>query len=159
MAGEHTLYTIGRDVPVELVDDGNGNYPERGDPIELVGETPELTQASIVQNAGKSVGFVSTEPANYDHDYENVGPGGRAHAKFADNPVDYYPLDDTGWDQTATDPSTTSASVGDFAAVNAGGGLIQYDSASHAMPKGIVFATGARGEMYRDGKVAIVAFR
>lgn len=150
MSGDLTYFQEGREIPAKLVGDENGVVAERGEAVEIVGESLVLTEVALCQTAGNAIGNVHQEPLGGDGT-------GRSTIQLGDNPIDWYRLAD-GWDQTAADPSTTSASAGDLAIVDVGGALVKY-AGQPAGPKGRVFATNTRNEVYRDGKAAIIVFR
>ena len=157
MPGDITLEGQGRDVQALLVEDANGYIAQRGEAVEVVGETPEQTEIALCQTAGKAVGTLHDVPTSFDDDYGDPDGTGMAVVRLANGPLDWFPLAD-GWDQTVADPTTTSAAAGDFSVVGAGGGLQQYNGQT-AGPLGIVWATNPLNEMYRNGKAAVYRFR
>lgn len=60
------LFTPGEEVPVEVVDNGNG-LPAVGESVEVAGETAEMTQVETIAAQGnEGVGVVTQMPSDED---------------------------------------------------------------------------------------------
>lgn len=158
MTGLDTLFEPGRKVPVMVVADSNGNVATREDVVSLTGENSEHAEAALVETAGEGVGPLDGEPENYDPD-ATYDPGevvGKATVILR-MAVDWFRARD-GWDQTATDPATTSASVGDRVVYAPGGGVQLYGDEGGDAVVGVVYRTHAEADG-TAGKVAVARFR
>lgn len=155
--GDLTHLEPGEDVTVTLVADSGGNVAELNDFVEIVGENSQHTEVSAAETTGGGVAILDRLPDEYDETatYAAGDVIGEAtvllrHAVDWANPND-------GWDQTATDPSTTDPAAGDLA-ISAAGGVVQlYDPAGNdaAGVVGPVWTTISKGN-YTAGKVAVV---
>lgn len=150
MTGDLNLYTPGARVPVSVVAAADGSVPERGDLVQLAGETRDGVEVTT-QSDGHAIGHVMRQPLEYDED-ETYADGDvvgdstvllRAH-------VD--------WLKTA-DPSVLSP--GDTVAADGSGGVDAYDEAGGDTALdalGYVWRTGTHADGTTD-KVAVVRTR
>lgn len=148
MPGDVTLVEPGRDAPVTLEAGANGEVPAYGDLVGIVGESQRGTHVTFPQSAGTAIGHLVGEPVDVPEDatFAEGDVVGEAMIKLR-HAIDWLPYDESGgWDQTVTDPTTTSPSAGDLAVGNADGGVIQYASSNHDSPIGPVWTTIARAE-------------
>lgn len=152
MSGDLNHYTPGATASVRLVADGAGEVAERGDAVELVGESRDGTPEVALSSGGDAtIGHLAADALKYDEDEtydadEVVGDAGVNLRHFVD------------WFETDAD-----LAVADFAAWADGGGVRALDEAGGDTPAdadvvGPVFRTVARGE-YRADKVAVVRHR
>ena len=158
--GDLTLWAPGSDPNVHVEADAGGNVPQRGDAVAPVSESARGLHVTTPTAAGTAIGTLKQTPKEFDETatYATGDVVGDT-ALLLRHYVDWFQYDETGgWDQTATDPTTTSPAVGNFAATDADGSLIQYDSASHVMPLGIVWRT-TRFADYTAGKIAVARYR
>lgn len=147
MSGDLTLFTPGSTADARLVADADGNVAERGDAVELVGESRDGTPEVALSSGGAAtLGHLAADSLKYDDDEDYaaddvVGDAGVNLRHFVD------------WFETDGD-----LSVGDQAVFADGGGVRAYDEAggdTADLLVGPVFRTVARGE-YRADKVAVV---
>ena len=66
MSGDVNLFTPGARPPVVVVADVNGDVAQRGDIVEIVGETPDGVEVALNQTAGGGVGHLLRTPEDYD---------------------------------------------------------------------------------------------
>lgn len=140
------LYTPGDEVPVEVVDDGDG-LPSRGDIVEVVGETEQATQVAVVSTQGtEGIGVVRQLPSD---EQGNVVAGDATIV--------------LGKPVVAVSESTDgSVSAGAEVQEDAGGGVVGYDGATTqtTTPYGQVFAAHAGKYGFgKGGKVAVALYR
>lgn len=160
MPGDVTLVEPGRDAPITLEAGANGEVPGYGDLVGIVGESSRGTHVSFPPAAGTAVGHLVGEPVDIPEDAtfaegDIVGEGiiKLRHA------IDWLPYDEAGgWDQSATDPTTTAPTAGDLAVGTTDGGVVQYADATHESPLGPVWTTLARAEGTAS-KLAVVRVR
>lgn len=148
MQGDLTLFTPGERVDAQLVANANGNIAERGDAVQIVGETDDgRVQVALVDTAGAGVATVAQE-GEYSIDDADYAAGDVAGqiTMLLRNAVDWFP--DGG----------NAFAPGDQVVTAVGGGVRAYDAAggdTADMLIGRVFRTYSQGE-YRTGKVAVV---
>lgn len=64
MSGDVNLYTPGRRPTVEVVADADGNYAERGDVVEIVGQSQDNPQVALNATRGGGIGHLGRDPMN-----------------------------------------------------------------------------------------------
>lgn len=150
MTGDVNLYTPGARVSVDVVADVNGDVAQRGDIVEIVGETPDGVEVALNQTAGGGVGHLYRTPQEYDENEtysegDSAGDGMIGLRHF----VDWFEGDEA------------ALTAGDLVVSDAGGGVRAYDEAggdTADMALGPVWRTGSHGAG-TSGKVAVVRHR
>jgi hypothetical protein len=157
MSGDVNLYTPGSKVTVEVVADADGNYAERGDVVEIVGQSQDLTQVALNATRGAGVGHLGRDPMN-----EADRPGQRGSLEgeeFAEGDlvgqsklllrhyVDWFRTD-------------AALEAGDEVVSAAGGGVDAYDDSDTGTDgpgdsMGVVWTLAGYAEG-TSGKVAVV---
>lgn len=140
------LFTPGEEVPVEVVDNGNG-LPAEGEAVEVAGETAEMTQVeTIVAEGNEGIGVITQLPSDEDGNVVE-GEGTILLAK----PVVAMPETTSGNNAAGTEVQE-----------DAGGSVIGFDGATTATstPLGQVFAANAAKYGFGIGdKVAVALYR
>lgn len=133
-------YNPGDEVPVEVVEDGGGNLPDRGDLVKVVGEAAGMVQVSLLEaDDDVAIGQVGSVPSD-----QNGDPIEGAAEAIVVKPVtwvDYGGAVDAG-DEVAESPD----------------GVVGFDPENHEMPLGIVFQTVV-SEFGVGDKVAVARYR
>lgn len=147
--GDLRLNEPGQRADILLVADSGGTVADRGDVLELAGETGDSTTARLVETAGNGVGTLVDRPSDFDPDatYAAGEEIGQTTA-LTTGPVDWFAPSD-GY----------TATVGNLVVFDAGGTIRAYDSAggdTADMIAGRVFATGARETAQTTDKVAVL---
>lgn len=149
MQGDLRYFNPGQAVPVELVANSEGEIADRGDVVELVGESGGRTQVALCETRGEGVGHLHRRPKDYDEDddYEEGDAAGVESATiYVDGPVDWFnPVDDY------------EAEVDDLVVFD-DGGIDAFDDEGDAAEQvaGRVFATGTRETGMTAEKAAII---
>ena len=149
--GDLTLSAPGAQPPVVVEADANGNVPQRGDAVALVGESGRGVHVSLPSAAGEAVGTLARTPTEYDENAtyaagDIVGDSSLLLRHYVDwfKPADAY-----------------TASVSDTVVTDASGAVRAYDSAggdTADLITGRVWRT-TRFADYTAGKVAVVRHR
>jgi hypothetical protein len=149
--GDLTLWAPGSDPSVVVEADANGDVPQRGDAVALVGESSRGVHVSLPGAAGEGVATLKRIPTEYDEtvDYaagDVIGESTALLRHYVDwfNPADAY-----------------DAAVNDQVVTDADGAIRAYDSAGGDtvdMITGRVWRT-TRFADYTAGKVAVVRHR
>lgn len=156
-SGDFTLFEPGERVTVTLVADSAGNVAGLNDFVEITGENSQHTEVSVVETTGAGVAELVRLPREYDEDAAYAAGDVVGEATVLLRHAVDWAIPNDGWDQTATDPSTTSPAAGDLA-ISAAGGVVQlYDPAGNdaAGVVGPVWTTISKGN-YTTGKIAVV---
>lgn len=156
MTGENTLHEPGERVPVRVEADANGNIPDAGDLVAIVGESRNGTHVALPGAAGEAVALLTRVPfddsgnsADPDGAYDANTEVGGSMAKLR-HPVDWL---------KESDGATFAA--GDPAVDDAGGTVRAYDEAggdTADLQIGPVWRTRPKAEG-TQGKVAVVRHR
>lgn len=157
--GDIGLYEPGDKPDVLVVANADGSVAQRGDMVEVVGETPDYTTVRKTTADGRGVGVLIETPFGYDEAETYAGGAEVGDATIAlGHRVDYLKVAGAGWDQTDVTPAATSAAVGDFV-MSAENGTVQMSDPAVGEAMGVVWATNNRREAHRNGKVAVVRWR
>ena len=117
MSGDTRLYEPGRHVSVEVVANANGNVAERGQVVEIVGQTPDSVQVALSTTAGAGVGHLARTPLEYDETATYAAGDVVGESKvYLTGPVDKF---------ETTELATLA--TGDQVVTAAGGGVREYD--------------------------------
>lgn len=133
-------YQPGDEPPVEVVEDGAGNLPERGDLVKIVGESADRVQVSALE-AVDDVAVAQLLDVPVD---ENGTPVQGAATAVVVKPITWVDYDGAiaAGDEVAESPD----------------GVVAFDPANHETPLGIVFQTVVR-EFGVGDKVAVARYR
>lgn len=135
-------YKPGDEVPVEVVEDGGEELPDRGDFVKAVGETADNVQVAGLDDDGD---LAVAQLLDVPTDDQGNAVEGAATAVMV-KPVTWVPVD-----------GGYSPSVGDEVSEGADG-VREYDDAAHDVPMGQVFQTVVR-EFGIGDKIAIARYR
>jgi hypothetical protein len=141
-SGDLNLYTPGARVSVSAVADGDGNVPQRGQIVELVGETRDGVEVQT-QGDGYALGHVMRPPEEYDEgeeyeEGERVGDTTVLLRKY----VDWFETDELD-----------TLEPGDAVSADGNGGVAATGEGDEDF--GVVWRTGKHGD-YTSSKVAVV---
>lgn len=156
MSGEHTLHEPGERVPVRVEADADGNIPDEGDLVAVVGESRNGVHVALPGAAGEGVALLDRVP--FDGNGESADPAdtydagaevGGSMVKLR-HPVDWFKESDA-----------QAFAPGDLAVSDAGGSVREYDSAGGDT---VDFVLGPvwRTRQFAEGtanKVAVVRHR
>ncbi len=150
--GDLRLYEPGKEVDVEVVANSDGEVAERGDVVDVVGESTGRTQVEKKNSAGPSAGTLKKTPTDFDED-ETYAQGDSAgtSAVFLGGPVDWY-----------EEADAENLSPGDgYVIINPDGELEAFVDADDDDREivGYVWATGTRSTAATAEKVAVVRTR
>lgn len=154
MSGQYTLHEPGSRVPVVVEADDDGNIPDGGDLVAIVGESRRGTHVSIPSERGTAVGLLSRLPfesdgksADSDDEYDSGEVVGDSQIRLR-HAVDWADADDD------------TIGPGDFVVGDVGGGVDAYDEEGDTpeMIIGPVWTTLQRADG-TAGKVAVVRQR
>ena len=157
MPGDVTLLEPGAESPVVLEADGNGDVPEYGDLVGIVGESSRGTHVSYPAAEGEAVGHLVGPPADVDEDatFDANEVVGEAMVKLR-HAVDWLPQTSGDWVPSTTE--TESPSPNDQAVSLTDGSVRGRDGDSADAVIGRVWTTVQRAEGTAS-KVAVVRVR
>lgn len=153
--GDLRYFEPGRQVPVRVVADAAGEVPERGDPVQLAGESGGHTEVQALAADGEGIGALQRGGGDdYDDaDLEGLEEGDElgSGTVLVTGPVDWYEESDD-----------EDLSVGDLVVLT-GDGVREFDDdPGDDTPLdlfGRVFATGTRASANTAEKVAVLRYK
>jgi hypothetical protein len=147
MSGDVNLYTPGSRPGVTVVADDGGNIAERGDLVELVGETADGVEVAL-SGGEDGIGHLLRHANDYDEDedYEEGDSVGDSTIGLR-NYVDWF-----DGDADALEP-------GDLVTTGADGGVEAYDDEAGGLAFGRVWKTGRGPGAGTSDKVAVIRYQ
>jgi len=153
--GDLRYFEPGRQVSVRVVADTDGNVPERGDPVQLVGEDEGHTEVQALADDGEGIGALQRGGGDdYDDDEtadleegDVLGSG----TVLVTGPVDWY-----------NETDGEDLSVDDLVVLTSDGVRAYDDDPGDDTPLdlfGRVFATGTRASAETAEKVAVLRYK
>lgn len=147
-SGDLNLYTPGARIPVQVVADPNGNVAERGQIVEIAGETRDGVEVQLTTADGSGIGHLKRNPGEYDADETYAaGDGVGDSTLLLRHYIDWFETGDLA-----------TLAPGDRVVSAAGGGVRAFDGAggdTEDMVLGTVWTTGTGGDG-TSGKVAVI---
>ena len=155
--GDLSLWTPGSDPSVVVEADGNGDVPQRGDAVALVGESSRGVHVSLPSTSGEGIATLKRTPEEYDEtvDYAAGDVIGTVPILLR-HYVDWFEPTSGDWVPSTTETETPT--VNDQVVTLSDGTVRGRDGDSADALTGRVWRT-TRFADYTAGKIAVIRHR